>query len=317
MEGTALVLGSNGQDGSYLVETLLARGYSVVGAARQPQSRWVADPRFLHAQLDLRDERALRALLRESKPLRVFALAAVHGSAGYEYETDWRAAIDVNVSSIHTCLEYIRQESIETRLFLASSSKVFGPELRGDIDEEHPRKASCLYSITKIAAEDALNYYRERHNVWASIGYFFNHDSPRRPPDYFLPRLCEQLAAHLNKDRAPPSLETLDFWCDWGASAEFMRVTADLLELERPADVIVATGVTTYAGTLVDELSDLAGVEGPAWARSRHPAQRQGHRVLPPYRARTDKLRALVSPPESLSIDVARQILAANFKSYI
>jgi len=304
-----LILGSNGQDGSYMAEVLLGQGRDVVGVARQDQSRWVSHPRFRHVQLDLADAEGLGRLLQEVGPARIHALAAVHGSSGYAYEPSWRDALNVNVGSVHTCLEHIRSRDPQARLFMASSLKAFGEPPPPIIDESTPRRSTCLYGITKNAAAELVEYYRSRHGVWASIGYFFNHDSPRRPADYFLPRLVAQLAAHLNGEAQTAPVWTLDFWCDWGSSLEFMSAAARLIELDAPDDVVMASGVVLHAAELADSLTHAAGVELGDWLQCTTPRSTERTPPSPAFRARLDRLRLLAEAPKSDGLDVALWIL--------
>jgi GDPmannose 4,6-dehydratase len=302
---TALVLGANGQDGSYLAEVLIARGYAVTGAGRQANSRWVDPSRFRYTVLDVRDTAALDALLVELRPDEIYHMAAVHGSAGYAYEAGWRDVLTVNVSSVHTCLEHMRTRSPQTRLFYPSSVKAFGAHPPERIDETTPRVSDCLYSITKNAAAELIDYYRTQHRAWACVGYYFNHDSPRRPDSYFLPRLVASLAAQLGKSNKAPGIATLDFWCDWGSSREFMELTADLLRADRPTDVIIATGVPTYAAQLANELAAAAGLA---------PASALDPSSKPPFRADIGKLRDVVSrAPRQRGFDVASWILHERY----
>jgi GDPmannose 4,6-dehydratase len=302
---TALVLGVNGQDGSYLAEVLIARGYAVTGAGRQAGSRWVDPSRFRYAALDVRDAAALDALLIEVRPDEIYHMAAVHGSAGYAYEAGWRDALAVNVGSVHTCLEHMRTRSAPTRLFYASSVKAFGAHPPECIDETTPRVSDCLYSITKNAATELIHYYRAQHGTWACVGYYFNHDSPRRPDSYFLPRLAASLAAKLGKGGSAPGVATLDFWCDWGSSREFMELTADLLQADRPTDVIFATGAPTYAAQLATELAAAAGLAAPPVAE---PSGK------PPFRADIGRLRDVVGKiPRERAFEVASWILRERY----
>jgi GDPmannose 4,6-dehydratase len=304
---TAVILGSNGQDGSYLANILLERGFDVVGAARQAQSRWISHPRFRHVELDVAEAAELSGLLNEVRPTRIYALAAIHGPAGYAYEANWRKALDVNVGSVHTCLEYLRR-SPSARLFLASSLKAFGQSPPKVIDEATPRVSSCLYSITKNTAADLVAYYRAVHGVWAVVGYLFNHDSPRRPADYFLPRLVDQLATRLRGESRAEPLATFDFWCDWGSSLEYMDAATKLLELDEPRDVVVASGVPIYAAELVTALSMAADMPQGAWATA-SAMTAESSSLGPPYRARIDALRRYVGSPRSDGLDVALWIL--------
>jgi hypothetical protein len=112
----------------------------------------------------------------------------------------------------------------------------------------------------------------------------------------------------LAEDPQPP-VTTLDFWCDWGASPEFMRAVADLLALPRPRDAVIATGVSIYAGRLVDALSEAAGIARDAWVKTGQTPRHGVATTGPPYRANIDLLRRLVGAPPSDGLDVALWIL--------
>jgi GDPmannose 4,6-dehydratase len=303
---TALVLGVNGQDGSYLAEILIERGYRVTGAGRQAASRWVDPSRFCYVALDVAVAPTLDALLAELLPDEIYHMAAIHGSAGYSYEASWREALALNVGSVHTCLEHIRNRSPAARLFYPSSLKAFGTCLPARIDENTPRVSSCLYSITKNAATDLIHYYRIHHNVWASVGYYFNHDSPRRPDSYFLPRLAALIAARLGRSVLTPDIASLDFWCDWGSSKEFMELTADLLVAEHPRDVVLATGQPVHAAALAAELADVFGLAPLAAVP---PLFREA-----PFRGDLTGLQAAVGRvPRHNAMDVADWILRERY----
>ena len=139
--GRALVLGVNGQDGSYLAQALLQRNDHVVGVGRQPNSRYVHDhPRFSYAAADLADERRIEALLRSVAPDRIYHFAAVHGptGSGFTYEPVFADMLRVNVGALHVALEYARTCNPSARIFYAGSSKVFPGPLIGQIDESTP-----------------------------------------------------------------------------------------------------------------------------------------------------------------------------------
>jgi GDPmannose 4,6-dehydratase len=302
---SGLVLGVNGQDGSYLAEVLIARGYAVTGAARQARSRWVDPARFRYVALDLFDAALLDALLTEVQPDEIYHMAAIHGSAGYAYEAGWREALALNVGTVHTCLEHMRRRRPEARLFYPSSVKAFGTNPPPIIDEKTLRVSDCLYSITKNAATELIHHYRTHHGAFASVGYYFNHDSPRRSDSYFLPRLAGQIAAQLGQRDETPDIATLDFWCDWGSGQEFMELTADLLQVDKPCDVIFATGRPMHAAALAADLAAAAGF-------SPLPAVSPGK--PPPYRADISRLREIVGKaPSAHAYEVAAWILQERY----
>ncbi len=155
----SLVLGVNGQDGSYLAKTLLARGHEVVGVGRAPDSAYARpEPAFRYISADLRDTESFAGLIAEVAPDEAFHVAAIHGASGFSYEALWRDMMAVNVTTLHVLLEHARTAAPGMRIVYAGSSKIFPPPLSGVIDEESPVRATCLYGIGKIAARDLMTY---------------------------------------------------------------------------------------------------------------------------------------------------------------
>jgi GDPmannose 4,6-dehydratase len=299
----SLILGVNGQDGSYLAEQLLCRGHDVTGVGRQALSRWVDPSRFRYVPLDIMNYAALDQLLDALRPEQIYHLAASHGPAGHTYETVWREALTVNLGTLHVCLEHLRSRPLETRLFYPSSLKAFGSHPPPVIAEQSPRVSDCLYSVTKNAACDLVQYYRTHHHCRASVGFFFNHDSPRRPDTYFLPRLAAKLAAKLQGTDGP-ALATLDFWCDWGDAREFMGLVAELMQRQQPDDLVFATCKPLFAATLADCLSRAMGLGGGSIA----PASQ------PPFRADVSRMISVLGrSPRRDGLDVARWILRDSY----
>jgi GDPmannose 4,6-dehydratase len=300
---SALILGVNGQDGSYIAEELLTRGHKVTGVGRQTTSRWVDSHRFRYVTLDIADQRALDGLLDALRPQLIYHLAASHGPAGYVYEAVWRETVAVNLNALHVCLEHLRTRSPNARLFYPSSLKAFGSRPPVLISEETPRVSDCLYSVTKNAAYDLIKYYRGHHSLWVSVGFFFNHDSPRRSENYFLPRLAANLAAQ-RRGSAGPDLATLDFWCDWGSSREFVEIVADQMQQERPSDLIFATGRPIHAAVLAERLRRAAGLSFVS----------QSPHGEPPFRADLGRMiEALGRAPKEGAFEVAAWILRERY----
>jgi GDPmannose 4,6-dehydratase len=258
----SLVIGVNGQDGSFLAENMLRRGYSVVGIGRDDSSRYVNPTRgFTYEKLDVLDLGALEGLLRRVAPDVVFHFAAVHGAAGFEYEPIWRDMMAVNVLSLHVLLEHARLRGRSMRIVYAGSAKIFPTPLSGTIDEATPARATCLYSIGKIASRELVMQYRERHGVAATNLIFFNHDSARRPPGYFLPTIAAAIAG-AKEDRSFKSrVKTLDFRIDWSAAPELMDLAIDLAERSDVAEVVMASGRTWHGRVAVERLFERHGLD--------------------------------------------------------
>lgn len=250
-----LVLGANGQDGSFLVERLASGGDLVEGWGRQESYRHAPAPGSLrYRRVDLRDGAAVRDGIAAAAPDEIYCVAATHGSAGFSYEPVWDDALDVNTKSLYYALEHARNSPNPVRIFYASSAKVFGEPLPEAISMATPRRNQCLYSITKNASENLIQHYRDRHGVGVSVGVLFNHESNRRSSAYFLPKLCAGVAAAVRERDSAIEVRTLDFHCDWGSAEEFMSLAVRSLREGEPATFLMATGRTWRAEDLVSAL---------------------------------------------------------------
>lgn len=285
------ILGANGQDGSYLCEIEAAAGRRVLAVGRQPAYSWEPpEGEFRYYQLDVSDQPALRGFLDEQKPHSIFHVAAVHGAAGFTYEPVVEQLFAVSVTSVHSCLEYLRERD-KGQIFYASSAKVFGASLTGNIDESTPRRADCLYSTAKIAASNLIDCYRRDHQISAVVAYLFNHESRRRPSEFFVPTIARALAGGLTGAQTKEVIKTLDFHADWGFAREYMELASKAMQIGLNEDFVVATGDTVYAADAVNELFAAHGhdyrdyLEVAAEAAQGEPA---------PFHANVEKLVAAV-----------------------
>lgn len=251
----SLVIGVNGQDGSYLAEALLNRGHEVIGCGRGEVSRYVgASNNYIYERVDLRDLDSIAALLHRCAPDTVFHVAAVHGPSGFEYEKAWRDMMTVNVLSLHVLLEHARNKAPATRVIYAGSMKIFPPPLEGKIDEMTSARATCLYSIGKMTSRDLIFQYREKHNVAATNLVLFNHESPRRSPAYFLPTVARSISLAKADRSFRTKVNTLDFRIDWSAAEELMDIVVDVAERSNLPEVILASGKTWHARSAIKDL---------------------------------------------------------------
>ena len=244
---TALILGVLGQDGSYLADSLLQRGYTVVGVGRSSTAiyDWPAD-RFHYVPLDLCDAAGLETIVSEVRPDVAFHVAAVHGAiaSGFAYEAVWREVMQVNVLALHVLLEHARTAAPAMRIIYAGSAKVFPAPWQGLVTAQTPMRATCLYGISKLAARDLMRHYRHEHGVRSTNLVLFNHDSPRRPSQFLLPKLGSAVAAALDGRPAVVTIRTLDFLIDWSAADEIMGMVADIAAGPDVDELIVASGRT-------------------------------------------------------------------------
>lgn len=307
----ALVIGVNGQDGSYLAEHLLSLGWRVTGLGRQTASRYIPDgtPGYTYVAANLsRDRDALPALLTSSRPDRIYHVAAIHGASGFVYEDHWQDALQVNVGSVHQILEYIRTAHPGARLLYASSAKAFDAHPPPITHERLQRHSTCLYSITKNASADMISYYRNQHGARATALFLFNHESPRRPGHYVLPRITEMLANAMRGQPSREPLRTLNFACDWGNSAEFMALGARLLEAGDNQDYVMATGRTWTGLDFTRELFARAGLNWCDHVAIEEPVDEA---FAAPFRADISRMISVLGHgPQQSALDVAAWILS-------
>ncbi len=307
----ALVVGANGQDGTFLVRHLLAKGHQVAGIGRQDRSRWdIASASFSYHRVDLNQVDALAAVLELVEPDLVFHVAAVHTSAGGGYEAVFDSVLRVNVASVHAILEYMRGHG-HGRLCYASSAKVFGTPLPAVIDESTALQSQCLYSTSKNAAFHLIEFYRRTHAVDASVVYLFNHESELRPADFFIPKLAAAVALALADRRHVSELNTLDFHCDWGSAEEYMGIVVEILERGGSDDFVLARGESVYARELARRLFAQFGLDHEMHVREIGPVSGSGQQ---PYRVDLSKLQAKIHRAPRIDIEtVCNEILRKNF----
>lgn len=306
----ALVIGANGQDGSFLVKHLLDKKYHVLAVGRQEGARYREDsPLFEYFQADLKKSNVLSKPLNQFKPDFVFHVAAVHTSAGGVYENQFDDVLKVNVGSVHTILEYLRRNP-GSRFIYASSAKVFGDPPPRHINELTPRKNQCLYSISKNSAYNVIEYYREKHAVRASVVFLFNHESKLRPKSFFIPTILNCLSSALRNTNHITEINTLNFNCDWGSAEEYMDIVIDVIEKAISEDFVLGRGVCTYARDLVFNIFNDFGLNYKNHLRERVNPN-SPHNA--PYKVDTTKLVKHVGrKPEVDIYEVCKEIIGAE-----
>lgn len=268
---SSIVLGANGQDGSYLCELLAASGQRVIAVGRQSEFSLPSPAGdFRYVQVDLRDLESLRTVLFSECPDHVYHVAAVHGQSGYVYEDVVEDLFGVSVLSLHICLEYLRGND-SARLFYASSGKVFGENPKQRITESSAKFAECIYSTAKIAAGHLVECYRRDHGIHAMIAYLFNHESPRRGPAYFVPRIARALANGMAGEGDPVTVRSLEFFADWGSAKEYMEMSVEAMNVGLEGDYIVSTGQAVWAAAAVERVFDSHGLDYRQWVQAPAP----------------------------------------------
>lgn len=308
----SLVLGTNGQDGSYLADSLLRRGHVVIGVGRQDAPSYdFGSKRFEYISLDIGSASALTDVLCSYPLDYVFHAAAVHGPSGFEYESVWQSALAVNIGSIQTVLEHARTRARDLRVMYAGSCKIFPNPHVGVINEDTPARGTCLYSIGKMASRELLSYYRQRHGVSTTNLILFNHESPRRDPSYLFPQLVRAIASALTTGELSLQVRTLNFSVDWSAADEIMDIVADLAVMSDVPEVVLGSGQTWTGRAAVDHLFSAFGIAGAGSAQLECPDLDYTSQ----FRVSLDRLaKAINRVPTKTIVDIATDILNTNYR---
>lgn len=247
----ALITGVNGQDGSYLAEMLLERGYEVHGVVRRdaledPVHRLVnisgvRDRIRLHvASLD--NQLSIYKAVAAARPDECYHLAS-SSFVSYSFE-DESSIVANNFNATHSLLSSLKDLAPGCRVYFAGSSEMFGDTKSSPQDEATPFNPRSVYGISKLAAFHLARNYREHHRMSVSAGILYNHESPRRGHQ-FVTRKISSTVAKIKLGRAQSlSLGNLDARRDWGYAPDYVRAMHAMLQKDLPGDYVVATGVT-------------------------------------------------------------------------
>ncbi|MGC2405283.1 MAG: GDP-mannose 4,6-dehydratase [Candidatus Cybelea sp.] len=263
MQKTALITGITGQDGSYLAELLLAKGYRVVGMTRRTSTEVheriehiVGDVEILSG--DLLDQSSMTSIVYEVRPDEIYNLAAqsfVPASWSQPVLTGEFTALGVT-----RVLEAIRQVNPAIRFYQASSSEMFGNAVESPQNEKTAFYPRSPYGVAKIYGHWITVNYRESYGLYTSSGICFNHESPRRGKE-FVTRKISDGVARIKLGLAPElRLGNLDAQRDWGYAGDFVRAMWMMLQPPAPDDFVIATGRTHSVRDFVRIAFEAAGL---------------------------------------------------------
>jgi len=243
----AIITGITGQDGSYLAELLLSKGYRVVGVARR--SSTVTYERIEHildditiVQGDLHDQGSLIALLEEHKPDEIYNLAAQSF-----VPTSWSQPAltgDVTAMGVTRILEAIRYVNPKIRFYQASSSEMFGKVLEVPQRETTPFYPRSPYGVAKVYGHFITINYRESFNIFAASGILFNHESPRRGLEFVTRKITDAVARVKLGMVRELRLGNLESQRDWGFAGDYVEAMWMMLQQDHPDNFVIGTGET-------------------------------------------------------------------------
>jgi len=244
---TALITGITGQDGSYLAELLLSKGYRVVGVARR--SSTVTYERINHlldditvVQGDLHDQGSLLGLIEEYEPTEIYNLAAQSF-----VPTSWNQPAltgDITAIGVTRILEAIRFVNPKIRFYQASSSEMFGKVLEVPQNEDTPFYPRSPYGVAKVYGHWITVNYRESFNMFATSGILFNHESPRRGLEFVTRKISDGVAKIKHGLVKELRLGNLEAQRDWGFAGDYVEAMWRMLQQDEPDSYVIGMGET-------------------------------------------------------------------------
>ena len=243
----ALITGLTGQDGSYLAEFLLAKGYHVVGMVRRTST--VNFERIAHIQDDveivagdLLDETSLRHIIRRVQPDEIYNLAAQSF-----VQTSWQQAVltgETTALGVTRLLNAMQESDRDVRFYQASSSEMFGKVVEAPQTERTPFYPRSPYGVAKVYGHWITVNFRESYNLHATSGILFNHESPRRGLEFVTRKITNHVARIKHGLATELRLGDLDPRRDWGYAGDYVEAMWMMLQQDQPQDYVIATGET-------------------------------------------------------------------------
>jgi GDPmannose 4,6-dehydratase len=260
----AMITGITGQDGSYLADLLLEKGYEVHGMVRRASTETfqrlehIRDELVLHTG-DLLDERSLVGVLRDCEPDEIYNLAAMSFVAA-----SWSQPVltaEFTAVGVTRLLEAMREVAPEARFYQASSSEMFGKVRQVPQSESTPFYPRSPYGVAKCYGHFITVNYRESYDLFACSGILFNHESERRGLEFVTRKVTHGAAAIKLGLRDELALGNLDAERDWGYAKDYVEAMWLMLQQDEPDDFVIATGEAHSVRQVVEVAFDHAGVD--------------------------------------------------------
>lgn len=257
----ALIIGHTGQDGTYLWQLLKSKNYDLAGVSN-------TSARFSQKgnleNVDIENYSEVGKLVKNFQPDELYYLAAVHQSSSDKQMADgelFQKSIDINAKAFINFLEAVRLYSNQTKIFYAASSHIFGETSNPVQDETTPLNPNCIYGITKTMGIRACYFYRDNHHIFASVGIFYNHESPLRASKYVSKKIVETAVAIKLGLKDKLILGNLDHRVDWGYAPDYVEAAYRILQLKAPDDFVVSSGATHSIKDFTQEVFAFLGLD--------------------------------------------------------
>lgn len=278
MHRTALITGVNGQDGSYLSELLLAKGYNVIGMMRRSSTdtterieHIIHHPHFDLIEGDVTDATGIHRIISRTQPTEIYNLAAM-SHVGISFDQPI-TTFEIDAIGPLNILEAIRQTSPRSRFYQASTSELYGDTSECPQSEDTMLHPCSPYAIAKLAAHASVDLYRRAYSIFACAGILFNHESERRGEQFVTRKITKYVANLINcidmqgkspkkgVDVLPLFLGNLDAKRDWSHAADMVRGMWLMLQQDKPQDFVLASGKTRTVRQFLEAAFALAELD--------------------------------------------------------
>lgn len=269
----ALITGIGGQDGSYLAEFLIEKGYKVRGIIRRSSNPNTLrfyhlikkygeikspDSIFYSQYADMTDASSIRAILEEFKPDEIYNLAA-QSHVGISFQNPI-STFEINALGTLKLLDAVRDMGLKCKFYQASSSEMFGISPPPQ-NEKTPFLPQSPYGISKVAAYHLTRMYRNAYGMFTSNGILFNHESPRRGFNFVTKKITQEVSKIVVGESDRIVLGNLDAKRDWGFSGEYIQAMWKILQLDNPGDFVISTGETHTVRDFLREVCALVNLD--------------------------------------------------------
>ncbi len=267
MPKTALITGITGQDGSYLAELLLSKGYKVHGIVRRValedeihrlwRIRKILDDVTLHAA-SLESYASIFKILQKTKPDEVYHLAA-QSYVAYSFEDEF-STFNTNINGTHYILSAVKECGANLKFYFAGSSEMFGKVQNTPQNEKTPFYPRSAYGISKVTGFHLTRNYREAYKMHASNGILFNHESPRRGFEFVTRKISHGVARIKKGLQKKIKLGNMSAKRDWGHAKDHVNAMWLMVQQDTPGDYVVGTGVENSVEDFAKKAFDYAGL---------------------------------------------------------
>lgn len=245
----ALICGVGGQDGAYLADLLLGKGYEVIGTSRDAMASSFGNlaslgirEKVTTTSMAITDFRSVLQTVAKFRPDEIYNLAG-QSSVGLSFDQPVETIESIVIATL-SLVEAIRFSGLPTRLYSAGSSECFGDTSITPATEDTPFHPRSPYAVAKAAAHNLIANYREAYNLYACTGILYNHESPLRPERFVTQKIVRAAARIAAGSSEKLVMGNIDIQRDWGWAPEYVEAMWKMLQLDHPQDFVIATGRT-------------------------------------------------------------------------